>query len=177
MKLELGPLSMMGLLILTCTLMPLPVVGTRQGHPFLPCPTLHFNTPFLTLHTGLFLSQPLSAARTPQLLGWPFPTCTVLCSFFDSEICTVYFVFLYACPDLIQIHIFNKFHELIVLDAVLGTLGIPQNQDRHTPQRLTSRRADRRGKRPVGGDPGSWSTEKVREHFTEKIPAKLNPNG
>lgn len=97
MKLELGPLSMMGLLIRTCTLIPLPVVETRQGHPFLPCPTLHFNTPFLTLHTGLFLSQPLSAARTPPN-SWgghspPAPYCVrsftlrfVLCILFFSTL-------------------------------------------------------------------------------------------
>lgn len=104
-------------------------------------------------HTALdtaYRSVPLSASvccQDPHNSGWPFPTCTVLCPFFHPEVCTVYFVFLYTCPDLIQIYIFDAFHELIVLNAVLGALGLQQNQDRHTPQRLTSRRADRRGKR------------------------------
>ena len=88
-----------------------------------PCPDLHFNIPLSTLPLSVRVCSSLSLhllPGPPQLLGWPFPTCTVLFQFFHPEICSAHFVFLYTCPDLIHIRLSNKFLELIVLDAVRG---------------------------------------------------------
>lgn len=150
MKPESGPLSHDGLINSDMHSYTSPVMGAHQGiHSALPWSAFqHTALAPAPKHPHLFLSQPSFASRTPPPLGWLFPTSTASLQFFCQEFCTAYFVFPFTCPDLIHLRIFNDTHESTVADAVLDardTAGLTQS----SPQRLTSRWADRRGKRPL----------------------------
>ena len=138
---RVSPLSMMGLLILTCTFISCQSWGPIKDIHFALFWSAFHHTTLDTApkHTHLFSLSLRLLLGPPQLIRVAIPHLHYTVSVLLAWVLYCFFVSLYTCPDLIHIHIFNRIHELIILGAVLGAgdIRIKTDHPSSPPQRLT----------------------------------------